>query len=272
MWATLALTTTLGLVPAAPSGKIEFNNVRATYGLLGQERKGDKFQPGDEFIVTCDVEGLTVKGDGQIVYTWSMELLDAKGAKKFTSDPATIEAFNTLGGGRIVFTTRTEIGLDTPPGDYTLKVTIADRNAKGVQNTLVRKFTVTTPSLGFVRPSFQNISESKAIVPSPPIGVPGQTLLLSFAIVGFQLDTKTNQPKVLTEIQFLDESGKAVLPKPIRGLTNKVDRDEYKKILPQQFPLELNRAGKFKIQLKVTDETTRKTSELLLDLNVIELK
>lgn len=270
MWATLALTTALGLTPAQAATKIQFKNTRITYGLLGQERKSDKFQPGDEYIVTSDVEGLTVKGDGQIAYSWSMQLLGPDGKSKFTSDPQNVTAFNTLGGGRIVFTTRTEIGLDTTEGEYTLKVTIKDRLAKGTPGELIRKFTVTKPFLGFARPNFQT-TDGKAFIPAPPVGVPGQTLLIDFLIVGFSLDKTTEQPHLITELQILDSAGKAVHPKPITGVTKEVAK-EYRKVLPNSFPLELNRAGDFKIHLKVTDKKTNKTAELVLDLKVLDLK
>ena len=96
-------------------------------------------------------------------------------------------------------------------------------------------------------------------------------ILLHFAVVGFTLDKDKQQPNVITEVSVLDESGKPVLAKPFSGTTTEVG-NQFKKILPMDFPVQLNRSGKFKVQIKVTDKLANKTAETALDLTVVEQK
>src|SRR5215469_8307877 len=78
MWTTLALMSALNWTPAQ-AGKLELKNDRVTYGILGQERKDTAYLPGDLVVLAFDIEGLTVKDDGQVKYSMSMELTDSKG-------------------------------------------------------------------------------------------------------------------------------------------------------------------------------------------------
>src|SRR5262249_28000768 len=108
--------------------------------------------------------------------------------------------------------------------------------------------------------------------PAPPIASPGQTYLLNFAIVGFALDKeKKDQPNIETSLRIFDADGKQTLPKPFGGPINEVTA-EFKKVVPAQFQISLNRPGKFKVELKATDKLSGKTAEQILDLNVIEPK
>jgi hypothetical protein len=266
------LTTALHLAPAQ-AGTLELKNVRVTYGVLGQERKDVKeLVPGDIFNVAFDIEGLQVGETGQVLYRMGMELIKAgKKEPEFRQEPRDLEANNTLGSARVPAFARTTVGLDTPPGEYTLKVTITDRAAKQKQE-LTRSFTVVPPRLGIVQISLFAYSDNKgAAMPAPPLGVPGQAVLLHFAVVGFGLDKDKMQPNVVTELTILDEAGKPVLAKPFSGTTQEVSA-QYKKILPMDFPIQLNRSGKFKVHMKVTDKLANKTAEQTLDLTVVEQK
>jgi hypothetical protein len=272
MWATLALTAALNLAPAQ-AGALELKNVRVTYGTLGQERKDAKeVLPGDIYNVAFDIEGLQVGDNGQVLYRMGMELTKSgKKEPEFKQEPRDLEAFNTLGGSRVPAFARTTVGLDTQPGEYTLKVTITDRAAKQTKE-LTRTFTVVPPRLGLVQVSLFAYNDGKGVaLPAPPLGVPGQAVLLHFAVVGFELDKKKEQPNVVTELSILDEAGKPALPKSFSGTTTEVSA-QYKKILPMDFNVQLNRSGKFKVVMKVTDKLANKTAEQSLDLTVVEQK
>ena len=132
MWATLALAAVLQPVPAQ-GAKLSITNVRNTYGILGQERKGNEFLPGDIYVVSFDIEGLQVKDGGEIEYSMSMELKDGKGKSQFKKEPQDLKAFNALGGNKLPAFAITDIGLDTPPGEYTVTVNVTDRAAKDKQ-------------------------------------------------------------------------------------------------------------------------------------------
>jgi hypothetical protein len=272
MWATLALTTALNLAPAQ-AGALDLKNVRVTYGVLGQDRKDVKeVLPGDIYNVAFDIEGLRVGDDGKVLYRMGMELTKAgKKEPEFRQEPRDLEADNTLGGTRVPAFARTTVGLDTPPGEYTFKVSVTDRATKQTKE-LSRTFTVIPPRLGLVQVSLFSYNDGRGTaMPAPPLGVPGQAILLHFAVVGFALDKDKMQPNVVTEVRVLDEAGKPVVAKPPTGTTTEVPA-QFKKILPMDFPVQLNRSGKFKLEIKVTDKLTNKTAQETLDLTVIEQK
>jgi hypothetical protein len=271
MWATLALATALNLAPAQ-SGTLQLKNDRATYGPLGQERKDSRILGGDYYIVAFDIEGLKVRDDGQVKYSMSLELTNKEGKSQYRQDPQELEAYNPLGTGRVPGVVQVFVGTDQPEGEYTIKVTVKDL-ATEKSATLTRKFEVLPRKFGFVQVGFSyQVPVRDVALAAPPIGVAGQTLLLNFAVVGFELDkARKDQPNIETSLRVFDEDGKQTLAKPFSGTANEVG-PEHKKGIPMQFTLSLNRPGKFKLQLKATDKVSGKTAEQALDLTVIELK
>jgi len=265
MWATLALTTALSLTPAQ-KGQLQLTNIRPTYWVLGQERKENIVLPGDIFVVSFDIENLKVQPDGVVKYSMGMELnMKGKAKPEFQKEPMPLETVNILGGSRLPSFARAVTGPDTVPGEYTLKVTVTDRAANQSQ-VLTQSFQVVPPRLGFVRAALTYESGQEA----PALAAPGQTLLLNFAVVGFTLDKKS-QPSLTVEMTIVDETGKPTLAAPITGAIREV-KEEFKKLIPWQFILQLNRAGKFKIHIKTTDRLLNKSAEMDLDLNVVESK
>jgi hypothetical protein len=266
MWATLALSAALGLAPAQ-AGQLELKNVRATYGILGPERADTQLLPGDVFIVAFDIEGLKVSDQGKVLYSMGMKLTrKGKDKPEFEKAPQDLEVVNTLGGTRLPSFAQAVIGTDTEPGEYTMDVTVKDRAANKTQ-ALSRKFEVVANKLGFVRLQFSYENGLQA----PPMAVAGQTLLLNFAVVGFGLDKTKQQPNLAVDMTILDESGKPTLEKPFSGAATEVT-EEFRKIIPMQFILHMNRSGKFKCVLKATDKHTGKTVEQPIDLTIVEPK
>jgi hypothetical protein len=263
----------------AQGGQLEVKNVRVTYGILGQERKDTTYLPGDLVVLAFDMEGLQVAPDGRVQYSTSMELTgkDTSGKPKthFKQDPQELTTVNSLGGSRLPSFALAEIGTDTAPGEYTMTVVVTDVAAKKSVK-LERKFEVKPTQFGIVRPGFTYIdmNERSRGAPqiAPPVAVPGQNLLLNFAVVGFELKGQMQAPNVSVQMEVQDENGKAVLPKPFSGKAENI-ADEFKKLryIPFQFPMQLNRSGKFKIVLKATDVQTGKTATQSLDLKVIEV-
>jgi len=151
MWAALAVSAVLAAVPA-DAGQLQIKNDRFTYGILGQDRPDDKVIPGDTLIVAFDIEGLQVKEDGKVKYSTSMELLNKDGKSEFKENPIDRESVNTLGGSRLPCWSLVSIGTDTPPGQYTVKISVADTSVKGGKPvTVERKFEVVAPRLGIIR-------------------------------------------------------------------------------------------------------------------------
>lgn len=264
MWAALALTTVLNVAPA----QIELKNVRTTYGVLGQERKEDKLLPGDILVVAFDIDGLKVKEDGRVLYAMGMELIKKGKAKpEFKRDPQDLEAVNSLGGSTLPAFALSVIGVDTAPGEYTLKVTIRDRQVKDSDKVLEKNFEVLPTSFGFVRVHFTNSTGD----PVPNIAFPGQRVYLHHTLVGFELG-KDKLPYVSFEMQVFDENGKPTIAKPFKG---DIKTDVSKTPGQMTFvpaTLELNRAGRFKVVLKATCNISKKTTEQSLDLVVLGTK
>ena len=169
------------------------------------------------------------------------------------------------------------IGSATPPGQYTVKVSVADTSVKGSKPvTVERKFEVAPPRFGIIRAGFGYDKPPQAPPPAPPVAVPGQQLLVFFAVVGFKTEAGKTKgsltANVHVELSILDDSGKPTLPKPYMGDVKDI-AEEYKDFVPFQFPLPLNRAGKFKVKFTATDVLGKQpavTQEL--DLNVIGMK
>lgn len=280
MWTTLALMSALNWTPAQ-AGQLELKNARVTYGILGQERKDTTYLPGDMVVLAFDIEGLTVADNGQVQYSMSMKLINAKKEVKYKTDPQVTQAVNTLGGSRLPAFAMTALGTDAEAGQYTMTVEVTDENAKPKKTTaqLERKFTVKAPQFGIVRPSFNMVSMNErggvaGTQAAPPVGVPGQSLLFSFTVVGFELKGDKMEPNVSVKMEIQDQAGKAVLKEAFKGEANKNIDEEAKKlkVIPFQLPIQLNRSGKFKVVVTAEDKHTGKTAKETLDLTVVEMK
>jgi hypothetical protein len=270
MWSTLALATALTLAPHA-GGDLKLTNDRATYGYLGPTRTENKVLPGDIYYVAFDIENLDVGEDGKILYSMGMELLNSKGKPEFSQDPRDLEARNDLGGNRMPGFAAAEIGTDTAPGEYTIKVTVTDRKSKK-SDTLTRKFEVGPKEFGLVRTGLTYFSREPP--PAPPLGVTGQGILVNAQIVGFTRDKdKKDQPSIGIEMVIKDENGKPTLSKPITDEVTMIP-ENLKNIqaIPISLPLQLNRSGKFTVHLRATDRLNKKTAEMSLPLQVLDLK
>jgi hypothetical protein len=269
MWATLAIASALSLAPAQ-AGKLEIKNDRPTYGILGQERKESKLLAGDIYVVTFDIEGLKPKDDGRIKYSMAMELVNSKDGKQvFKREAEDLEATNALGGSRLPAFALAEIGTETAAGEYTMNVTVTDLvDAAKSKATLTRKFEVVPKKFGFARVALGSNADGQ---PAPAVAVTGQTYFLNFALVGFDLDEKSMQPDLAVEMRIFDKDGKPTQAKPFTGEANKGVPAQYRKIVPMQFVLALNRPGDFTIEMEATDKYTKKTVKQSLKITVLEL-
>ncbi|MGH7223076.1 MAG: hypothetical protein ACRELF_07605, partial [Gemmataceae bacterium] len=250
MWTTLALVSALSWTPAQ-AGQLELKNARVTYGILGQERKDTNYLPGDLVVLAFDIEGLKVAPDGLAKYSMSVKLYDHKQKKVvFEKVPQQMEVVNTLGGSRVPTFALTNIGTDTAAGKYTMTVEVNDGK---VSKKLERDFEVKKSEFGIVRPGFvYNKLNEEQVGPTttiaPPLAVPGQNLMLHFAVVGFALAGDKNDPNVKVEMKVVDEAGKPVLEKAFSGRATKID-DEAKqlRVIPFEVPIQVTRIGKFKV-------------------------
>jgi hypothetical protein len=273
MWATLAFSAALSLAPAQRNN-LDLQNPRVTYSVLGPERKDSKIYPGDVYVLSFDIVGLTAENDGEVRYSMGMELTrKVKGGKpklEFRQAPRQYKAVNTLGGTTLPSYALAAIGTDAEEGEYTLKVTVTDRNAKPkpVTRELVRTFQVVPVELGFVRVGLSY----NADLPAPAVAVAGQTLWLNFFLVGFTLDKK-KRPDLAIEMTVLDEAKKPTVSKPRRGEIKKLADESVYQLLPfDPIALQLNKPGKYTVVLKAIDHLKKKETERRIALTVLDNK
>jgi hypothetical protein len=263
MWAPLLLAAA-SLVIGQNDG-LALTNVRTTYGAPGVTRDSNKLLPGDHVFVSFDIEGITVSPEGKVQYSMATEVLDGDGKMLFREDPRDLEVVNGLGGRTVPAYTHLDVGVNAKPGKYTLKTTVTDRASKRSQS-LSREFEVQPKQFGLVR--LTTTLDADARVPVASFAT-GETLWVNCSAVDFQRSDK--QPKVSVELRVLDESDKPVLAQPFKGLIDK-DVPETALSVPVQFLVPLNRAGKFKIELKATDQISGKTAELKFAISVQQSK
>ncbi|HEV3446637.1 MAG TPA: hypothetical protein VG099_18485 [Gemmataceae bacterium] len=132
---TTVLLAALSLA-ARDSGQLTLTDVRTTYGILGPTRADNKFLAGDAFVVSFNMEGAKTK-EGKIRYGIGMQVSDASGKVLYKQDPVDNETKSPAGEDKIAAFARLEIGTEQPAGDYTLKITVEDRNG-GVTQDLTR--------------------------------------------------------------------------------------------------------------------------------------
>jgi hypothetical protein len=253
----------LSLVTLAPAqaGDLEIKNVRLTHGLLGQTRKDNKLLAGEIAVVSFDVHGVKVAADGSVQYATGFELL-AKGDPKplLKRDLEEKKAVNSLGGNVLPAFTFTYFGVDTKPGEYTIKVTVQSEKKS---TTFTQNVEILPQQLGFVRARLT----SAAYEPIPPIAVPGQPVLVQYALVGFSVQKGAGSLEV--EVNVVDADGKATTEVPAKIRFNPTPKEGLNFVEFKPLPLQLNRPGKFKVQLKATDLLNKKTSMQELDIEVL---
>lgn len=269
MWKSAVV---LAMVSAAAlgqaGGKLALTNVRSTYGILGPVRPDAKLLPGDSLYLFYDIEGLTFDTTGRAKYSIGMEVANSAGKTAFKQDPATLEGINALGGNKLPAHAHIDFGLDQPPGNYTVKIHVTDLASKANQ-TLTHKVDVLPKGFGMVRARITG--DSDGVVPLPAVGVVGQTVYFGCGLVGFERDKTKGMPSVGVEMRIIDDKGKPTLPQPFTGLVGQNAPDKALSI-PLQFLLPLNRSGKYTIEIKATDQVSKKTAALAFPYTVIDSK
>jgi hypothetical protein len=267
MWTTvIAAVAALG-APAADAGSLTLSNVRATHGVLGPVRSNDKVLPGDRYVVCFDIDGISIGAGGKVAYSIGTEVRNAAGRLQFQQEPKPVEAPTSLGGSRVPAHARLDVGLDTPPGILTLKVTVTDRTA-GTSQSVTREVEVLPRQFGLVRLSVTNDPEGQ--LPAAVLGV-GQAAWLQLGAVGFSPSASGKPPAISFRLRIVDESGAPGQSQPVESPASK-DLPAGAALAPVQFFLALNRPGKFTAEITATDEESKKTATLSVPLTVVEPK
>ncbi|HEV3118901.1 MAG TPA: hypothetical protein VGY58_17750 [Gemmataceae bacterium] len=263
MWTPLALCVALA-VSADKADQLALTHVRTTHGMLGVPRLEDKVLPGDNFALAFDIEGITVNDDGKFLYSIGLQVTDAAEKIFLKQEPRPYEASNALGGNRVPAFANVDVGVDQPPGEYTLSVTVTDRSAMA-SKTLTRRFEVLDRAFGLVRLTTTGDPEGR--VPLPVVA-PGQTLWLNFFAVGTAQEDASHKCKLAVEIEILDAEKKPVRATPITGVVEQ-QLPEKLAVMPVRFMLPVNREGKFIVEIKATDQVSKKTAVLKFPITVV---
>lgn len=161
-----------------------------------------------------DIENLRLDEKGRALYSTTIEILDGRNRPYYKEGPINNMAWAHLGGNTIPCAAHLAVPLDTPPGEYKLKVTIVDRTTnQSVVFQHVGK--MRSPDFGLVRVGTFADRENKT--PVTPAYGRGESLYVGFAVTGFARDKKTNQPDLNLSLRIVDEQGKATLAEPLHG-------------------------------------------------------
>lgn len=249
--------TLLAVLTAAPAEtSLSLKHVHLTHGLLGPQRLDDTVAPGDILFVCFDIGGIRVDAEGNVRYRMGMELSDAAGKVVFRQAAKEQEVHASLGGDRIPAYAHLSVGLDTPPGDYRMKVIVEDV-ASGRKQSLTRSLKVLAKDLALVRTTVTLDEDAHY-----PLAVftCGQTVWVHTSAVGFARG-RDKPPDVAFQMRVLDEAGKPTLAKAV---TDMIDEDLPAKLsaLPMAFLLTLNRPGKFTVELQASDRISGKKTKM----------
>jgi len=125
--------------------------------------------------------GITVDAGGKVLYSVGMEVTTAPGKAHSSRPPATAKRRTRWAAKHLPAFVSLQIGLDQPPGAYTVKVTVTDRAAKA-SKSLTR--TAHEVLLAFGLSAAHHHDRSERPDPRP---LPGrrQSLWINFLAVGF---------------------------------------------------------------------------------------
>jgi hypothetical protein len=263
------------LAPLASA--VEVKHLRVTHGPMGATRAENKFLPGDYLFMSFDLEGLTFDPKtGKATYETVLELYDFTGDKPVKDKEPRKPIFtdkkaNTvspmLGGTRIPGDLHVIMGTQQKPGKYVVRLIVTD-----TLSTANTRFTY------FDHPFELLPNDSFGIVglTAPAVGFPGQNYVASFALVNMKLDAKYN-PNVDVVMRVLDAGGLQEMSLPIRTflpkdlpseLQGKLNKENF---VPMQFPIYLNRAGRYTVEIEAIDRAANRQAKIRYTLNVIDI-
>src|SRR5262245_1503070 len=269
MWkaVAVALPLTLLCVHDVRAGGLSVSNVRSTYGFLGAPRPDNKYLPGDAILLLFDINNLKADpNNGLCRWTVVLEVYDdKKPGKPIFSKSEKNDALPCLGGSKVPGFAKLEINTDfQASGKYTFQITLKDLQPKGGETVVKYPFEVQAARFGLVRLSAPSIA-------CPLPSVPGNQLPVECAVVGMKRDDK-KQFKVQVKLSIFDSAGKMTLPKAMISDLHKDLPEEARtySVLPFVFPIEINRAGRFRVEIEATDLSAKKTDKLSYTLTVFD--
>jgi hypothetical protein len=241
------------------SSAVDIKNIRPCHGPLGAYRSDKICLPGDFYFMTYDLEGLVLDKTGKASYVTTLELLDSTGKVLFKKETPN-DVVPQLGGTRMPGDLHVIMGTKQAPGEYAIKLTVYDKLGKDAK-AFTQKFQVVPETFGFVGAS------------AAAVGFPGQQYVTGFGLVNMTLNAK-KQPDAEVTIRILDDTGKAVGP-PVqilmpRDMPENTDLEKGN-FVPLSYPVFLNRAGRYMIDVQANDKIGKKNAKLSFQITVIDI-
>jgi hypothetical protein len=268
MWKSSALRVSLfsvGLLALTGqcASALEVKNTRPAYGPLGATRPDNKFLPGDVLLIHYDIEGLTPHTKtGKVAYSSELEFLDSKGKTISSKKSEAQSLIPDLGPKSVAGIMNAIMGEDQKPGKYTVKLKVTDLNSKKTAE-FAYPFELLPKGFGAIR------------VMSPAFGVPGGESMIQFALVELPLDKKGN-PSVDITMTITEEGSKTTLSTKVINWPKDLPDDlnlQKQNLVPVVIPISnLNRAGRFVINLDVEEKNQKRNIKLRFPLTVLDLK
>jgi hypothetical protein len=263
----LGLATVAWLIviwsPSAQA-KLQIENVQASYGPYGPERKSLDLYPFDILFLRFTVTGLKTDAAGGVDAVVKMKWTDANGAvPEDTSFPAS--GILHLGGGSFLGFINLRLRAEVPLGKNSVTVTVTDNLSKETAS-FEREFTGQKPKLQIVALEFFHDADGK--LPSSTNLPPGEALHFRFRVIGF--DRSKDKIHTVMAVQTLGADGKENLPKALLSDFHEEDARAVQRTGFVFFTgrLGLNRIGKFTLRITVTDRMTDQSTNIEVPVTV----
>nr|HEV3144293.1 hypothetical protein [Gemmataceae bacterium] len=251
-------------LPAFADLKIQ--DVKATYGPNGPARDSLTTFAGDTMFFSYTVTGIKADDNGGIKVRIRNQLKNSDG-KVLLSEQQPAQGFLALGGSEMAGYASVTFGLDYPPGEYTVAVTVTDEVANQTMS-FERKVELQKPDFAMINVRFFLDADSKVAA----AGTLARTerLYIRFSAIGF--DRSANKLDLTMFIQTLDEKGTELIPKPIRAEVKSDQPEQVAKITAANFSgnLVLNRAGAYRIHIMVEDAVNKKKLDVVVPIKVVD--
>ena len=257
----------LSLLTPFASSAVDIKNQRVTHGPMGAKRADNKFLPGDYLFISFDLDGLIFDPKtGKATYQSILQLFEPKNEKPIFEKKTDNTVSAMLGGSRIPGDLHVIMGTDQKPGNYTVRLIIVDKNSKDTKNYAYfdHRFELMPSEFGLVG------------VTAPAVGFTGQHYVASFALVNMKLDAKnSNNPNVDVVMRVLDANGTQQMTPPITtNLPKEMPPNlnlQKENFVPMQFPIYLNRSGRFTIEIEAFDRLANRQTKLRYMLHVLDI-
>lgn len=243
------------------TGSLRLSNVRATYGVLGPDRPDNKILPGDTLVISYDIEGIQPGADGQAHYRIGMEVADQQRNLHFKQAPKARAVKMTAGSPILQGVATLHVGLDQPPGEYTVKLIVTD-DGQHASKEVTKTYEVVSKQFGLVRVGVDGDATTKAVDPSFHTDRPGR---INFSAVGFG-HGPGGQPDVRV-VMTVQQDGRPALDQPNVGVLDKGVPDKAL-MVPMEFQLQLTRSGRYTVELRAEDRVTGQTATATFPITV----